>query len=172
MKQKTRSLAGLLLAIVLFLSLPAMLAAHTPGSHASVGSQIVTALFALAVLGGTTVFYSYPAVPGGTPAATLNTTTGPSAAQATQFASLSCKFQMTDTETSCTFTHNWALTGTETNMFYPVPIINGLANLGTAGATFFSITYAPNTIVLTKGNQTGSGGTYTVVMFKPHTGIR
>ena len=173
MNQKTRTLAGLLLALILFLSLPLLLSAAAPNSAHSFGHSVLGILSLLAVLGGTTVFYTYPTGPSDeTGVATFNTTTAPSAAQAGVFASLSIKFQMADGETSCTFTHNWNLSNTSTNRFFPIPIINGLANLGTAGGNSFAIAYGANTLVVTKGGTAGTGGTFSCVLLKPHSLIR
>ena len=174
MKYKLRSLAGSLLAIVLFFGLPVFLnAAQSP---LSTGGKIALGLFGLIGIGATTILYTYPSGGQGglIVAANQNTATAPTAAQASLFSLLTAKFQMTDTETSCTFTHNWGLSGTETNQYFPIPsAIMGFANLGTAGGNSWGVsTYGANTIVLTKGSTTGSGGTFTVQFFRPTTVVR
>ena len=128
----------------------------------------------LALITGTTVLYTFPTNFGAGLAGftAFNSSTAPTAAQATGISLLSTKFQMTDTETSCTFTHNWALSGTETNQFFPLCIFNGFLNLGTAGGNSFSVAYNANTVVVSKGSTTGSAGTFTCQMLKPHTFIR
>lgn len=173
MNHRTRTIAGLALAIGFYFSLPASLMAASPEHSATV--TVVSILSILAFVGATTVLYTFPnaGTQTGLPGITaFNGATAPTAAQAAPIASLSIKFQMTDSETSCTFTHNWNLSGTETNQFFPIPIIQGFANLGTAGGNSFSVAYGANTVVVSKGNTAGSAGTFTCVLLKPHTLIR
>jgi len=171
-KHKTRTLAGLLLALVLFFSLPVMLSAATPGAHSSTASIVMLIVSGLALVGGTTVFYTYPTGPyDETGVTTFNTTVPPTSSQAGVFASLSIKFQMADGETSCTFTHNWGLSNTATNRFFPIPLINALAS-GTAGGNSFAIAYGTQTLVVSKGGTAGTGGTFSCLLLKPHSIMR
>ena len=176
MTQKARTLAGLLLAMLLCVSLPLTMAASTGPATAHHSVSVYSILTLLALVGGTTVFYTFPN--GGPPwndtgVTTLNGTTAPTAGQAANFSTLSIKFQMLDSETSCTFTHNWNLSGTATNEFFPVPIVQGFG-AGTAGQTFavFNFTYGVNTLVATKTSGVGTGGTFSAVLLKPHSLMR
>jgi hypothetical protein len=73
---------------------------------------------------------------------------------------------MADTETTTTLTHNWKLSTNAQALLYPF-IIWYWTTAGTALISF-ALTDS-STVTITKLSGTGSGGTFNVILMKPHT---
>lgn len=126
-------------------------------------SALTWALGTLGVIAGVTVTYEAP-VAGATP---------PTAAQVAQLAIVSATVNMADGDTTATVTHNFGNPGygpTDTSQGYPVPI----AYYTAAGTGPVVLVWVVNstTAVLTKASSAGSGGTFQVVVLRPHTRMR
>ena len=101
-----------------------------------------------------------------------STTTGPTAAQAYYINELKAILVAGDADTTCTITHNWALTAAEQANFYPnITWINGGGSTGTLNP-ILTFTVTTNTITVVKVSAVGSQGTYICTIGRLQTIIR
>jgi hypothetical protein len=145
---------GLALAAALLCVLAVLLAFHT-GYH-----PLLLAAGLIGLAGTVVVTYDYPV--SGTTAPTV-VQTGPNGANmvtATVF--------MADTDTTATITHNWGLPATAPGQLFPVPIFF-IQSPGTAEPIISFVLTNTNAVVMNKVSATGSGGTYGVVLLRPHS---
>lgn len=99
-------------------------------------------------------------------AALTSSATPPTALKAGVIVSLSAIVFMADTETTAVLTHNWKLSANALALLYPF-IVWYWTTAGTAQVSF-ALTDS-STVTITKSTGTGSGGTFNVVLLKPHT---
>ena len=92
------------------------------------------------------------------------TTTGPTTTQAYYLSQLMAQLTAGDADTTCTITHNFALTAAEQTAFQPM--ISWV--LGTGATTTvvpcIAFTVTTNTITVAKASVVGSQGTYIVTL--------
>ncbi len=101
-----------------------------------------------------------------------STTTGPTAAQAYYIQQLMVQLTAGDADTTCTITHNWALTAAEQANLYPnISWWLGGGSTGTLNPILVW-TVTTNTITVVKVSAVGSQGTYLVAISRPSTIIR
>lgn len=95
------------------------------------------------------------------------TTTGPTAAQAYYIQQLMVQLTALDADTTCTITHNFALTAAEQANLLPNIswILGGGATTTLAPSIAFTVT--TNTITVLKTSAVGSQGTYIVTINNP-----
>jgi hypothetical protein len=100
------------------------------------------------------------------------TTTGPTTTQAYYLSQLMVQLTAADADTTCTITHNWALTAAEQANLYPQIswILGGGATTTVVPTIAFTVT--TNTITVLKTSVVGSQGTYIVTISRPNTIIR
>ena len=119
---------------------------------------------------GYTVNYCWP---GGVGAG--QTTTAPTAAQASQVTLMTAAVAMGDAETFALFTHNWGLPASFPSFLFPV-ITYRQGDIGTGPSTqlgnlTFNISNT-NVITINKLAGVGNGGTFIITLMKPHSIIR
>lgn len=154
------SLAGLLL--LAFLAIPAFAGtAEFRSDHTA--DWIVYGLSAIGLLGTVTITYKFQ-LPGAS--SLTSSITAPTAVQAASLSSLAMTVFMSDTEVSGTITHNWKLSTNALALLCPWPLWYW-TTFGTAGISW-ALTDS-STVTITKLSGTGSGGTFNVILQKPHT---
>lgn len=156
------SLAGLLL-LAFLATIPAFAGTAAIHHGYSIAGWLVIGITALGVIGNVVTTYNFQPPP----ATTLtSSTTAPTAAQAALIVRIAAVVFMADTETTTTLTHNWKLSANALALLMP-DIIWYWTTAGTATVEF-ALTDS-STITITKASGTGSGGTFNVVLYKPHT---
>ena len=111
---------------------------------------------------GTSYFFYTNGVP------VVNGTVAPTAAQAFLSNQVICQLTAGDADTTCTITHNMALTTAQLNNLLSLPLmaIDG-TSLGTV-MPVLKYTLSANSIAVTKMNTVaGSGGTYNLTINRP-----
>lgn len=94
--------------------------------------------------------------------------TAPTAAQASRFNLLTCKVLMADADTQAVITHNWRVSTAKLAKLFPLACVY-TETPGTAAA-ILSIKHTNSVAVtLTKDTAVGSGGTFVVVLHRPHS---
>ncbi len=77
-----------------------------------------------------------------------------------------------DADTTITITHNFGMTAAELAAGFPIIIAAGV-NAGTEAAISFDVSWANSvSVILTKGNAAGTGGTWDFTLLRPHSLIR
>lgn len=108
-----------------------------------------------------TVTYAYP-VAGTVP---------PTATQAFNSNMLTCQVNALDADTAITITHNWGLSAAQIANLWPT-IKTYLNTSGGTAAPLLTYSIASSVaVVITKVSASGTGGTYTVVLERPHSMI-
>jgi hypothetical protein len=94
-------------------------------------------------------------------------TVPPTAAQAFLCNQIICQLTAADADTTCTITHNWALTqAQQLNLLPNISTWLDVSTLGTVNPVVaFSI--ATNTITIVKASVVGSNGTLNVIISRP-----
>jgi hypothetical protein len=109
-----------------------------------------------------TVNYQYP-VAG-------PSTVPPTSAQVALLSAVTAQVIMGDTDTTAAITHNFGTSAANLGSLFPVPIV--YANLlGTAPYQLAVSLTNSNVVTLSKISQTGSNGTFNVVLLRPNTNI-
>jgi len=162
MRTALQNTFGIIVALALVLvAAVAFCAFH---NHNSPG-EIVSALAALMIVGGTTVVtYEYP----------IAGTTTPTAAQTGPYAMLTATVFFDTSDTTLVVTHNWGIVQANQVSLFPTIILTPAALGGTGPSVTATIpassTTPANSITLTKGNTgVGTGCTFTVTLLRPHT---
>lgn len=151
---RTRGLVyGMLMGLALLGPMVAHLNAH----------QLLFLLTLGPLVGVVTVTYKYP----------VSGLVAPTAQQVRVLSMVTATLNWGDTDTSATITHNFGLSSAELADLFPVPVVYAIALNGSpsAPAPFVNLTDG-NTITITKSSVTNSGGTFNVVVFRPHTNMR
>jgi len=107
-----------------------------------------------------TVTYGYPTAGGTTVAPTT-------AVMATQTV-LAATVQFGDADTTATITHNWGLSTTENTSLFPL-VSMVLSSTPTTAIPITLGVLGTNTVTVLKSSATGSAGTVTVNLMKPHS---
>lgn len=126
-------------------------------NHSLAPKVIVWSLTALSVVAGATVTYKTP----------VSGATAPTAAQVYGLGVVTAQVNLADADLTVDVTHNFGLDANELASLFPAVIINP-----TAGATVFpqfTIAKAANKITLNKASVTNTGGTFDVIILRPHT---
>lgn len=118
---------------------------------------------------GYTVTYCWP---GGS---TGQSTTAPTAVQASQVTMMTAAVAIGDAETFALFTHNWGLSASFPSFLFPV-IQYRQSDFGTGPSTqlgnlTFNISNT-NVITINKLAGVGNGGTFIVTLMRPHSLVR
>jgi hypothetical protein len=171
-----RKIGAVLLAIVALALMPAAALASTTGVHAHSHSILDTLIGVGLAIGGTvTVTYSSFAADNPTPQFGTPFTGGsnvaPTAQQSGSVNRINALVGFTDTDTSITITHNWGLSAAAQAANEPDILVRqfalGSSNTFVGGAITWVVT--TNTVVGTKANIAGSGGTICVTLRLPAT---
>ena len=92
----------------------------------------------------------------------------PTAAKAARFNLLTATVNMADGDTTATITHNWRLSTAKLAKLFPLVTVYA-AVAGTAAAILSVALTDSLTVTLTKVSAAGSGGTFVVILQRPHT---
>lgn len=125
-------------------------------------SMIVAWASALALVAGSTVTYVYP----------VAGATAPTAIQALAANALTATIQMLGTDTTAVVTHNWGIAAAELARLFPIPILYQSSGQGTVAPVVQIGLTDSNSVTLTKASVTGSQGTFTIVILRPHSMVR
>jgi hypothetical protein len=150
--------------VLLFVGLAIALVAAGILGHWWTYRQVLSLwMYAPALFGVVTVTYKYP----------VSGLVAPTAQQVRALSMVTAVLNWGDTDTSATITHNFGLSSAELADLFPAPLVYAIALNGSpsAPAPFVNLTDG-NTITITKSSVTNSGGTFNVVIFRPHTDIR
>jgi hypothetical protein len=105
-----------------------------------------------------TVTYAYP----------VAGATAPTAAQALLVNSVTAQVNMADADTTATVTHNFGLAAADPANLFPLVDIN-VSSPGTVVPILSVVLTNTNAVVINKVSAAGSGGTYNVLIQKPHS---
>lgn len=169
--QNVLTYGAVLLLALLALALPALAFKQHRSFIKQEWRRPLRALFAELAFGdaGYTVTYCWP---GG---ASGQSTTAPTAIQASQVNLQTALVAMGDSETFALFTHNWGLPASFPTFLFPL-IHYHQADIGVGPSTqlgnlTFNISNT-NVITINKLAAVGSGGTFVVTLMRPHTLIK
>jgi hypothetical protein len=176
MKQYTR-IGAVLMAILALALMPAAALATTTAHQLPAHSSPLTWLMGLGlgIAGTVTVTYSSFAADNPTPQFGTPFTGGsavaPTAEQAAQVNRINVLAGFTDADTTITITHNWGLSAAAQAANEPDIIVRQYAvgSSNTFGGAEITWAVATNTVVGTKANIAGSGGTVCVTLRLPAT---
>lgn len=96
-----------------------------------------------------------------------NGTVAPTATQANFFNTLKCQVVAADADTTATLTHNWNLSAAAQANFEP--LINMYLQVAGTAYPIASFSISTNAVTLTKSTAAGGGGTYIVILQRPHS---
>lgn len=98
-------------------------------------------------------------------------TTAPTLAEALAANSLVAELVAADADTTAAIVHNWKLSTAELNKYFPL-VGYYVSGAGTANPIVSFALSDSSTVTMTKVSAAGSGGTYVVVLSRPHTLVR
>ena len=133
--------------------------AQAPVRHT--GSRVFLLLASLTALAGVTVTYAYP----------VTGTVAPTVAQARHCNALTAKVVFADGDTTATITHNWQESTTALAELSPwCRVYND--TLGTALPYLSFVLTDSVSVALLKAAGNGTGGTFVVILERPHSIVR
>jgi len=121
-------------------------------------SYTMWATVASLLIAGTTVTYVYP----------VSGTVAPTAIQAAAANAFTAQVFMADGETTVAVTHNWQVSAADLAKLFPVPIAY-VSSPGTAVPIVSVALTNSVAVTINKVSAAGSGGTFNVVLFRPHS---
>lgn len=99
--------------------------------------------------------------------------TAPTAVQASQLVTQTATVLFADGDAQAVVTHNWGLPASFPSFLYPelmfYPVLNGVDNSGIGTPFTFGLTNTNSVTINKLRVGTGSGGTWNLVMRKPHS---
>lgn len=146
---------GLLAALLVLGSLSVALVVHSQHMSLSTTLGLFSALgFAM---GTATINYKYP----------VSASIAPTAQQVYGLGIVTAQVNFGDTDASAVVTHNFGLSANELADLFPAVIVDPTAG----GTTFpqFTYTKATNAVTINKASTSGTGGTFDVIILRPHT---
>lgn len=150
---KFQKAIGLLAALLVLGFLSVALVVHS--QHPV--NAVMWALSTLSLMAGAvTVTYKYP----------ISGLTAPIASQVYGLGVVTAQVNAADTDTSIVVTHNFGLSAAELADLFPLVLINTTA-AGVSPA--FTFSKGTNSVTITKASTSGTGGTFDVIILRPHT---